>query len=182
MRPLRIGPGELYSQITQMNVYECIDLGISFLGLVIAGITLVFLVRYVRATQELVGASVEQLPRPCVVVEQQPSVKQPEVRESVGAVVYKTTASLVGPYLSFVNVGTGPAINVQFHIKPTDNEASRKLPEMAPNKSFPSTHPLDVLPDKAVVTIEFESVARTRYRTETTIEGRKWVTSWRFTT
>ena len=165
-----------------MDAYQTIDLVIAFSGLVIAGITLVFLVKYVWATQELASASVEQLPRPCVVVEQKPSVKQPEVRESVGAVVYKTTASLVGPSLSFVNVGTGPAVNVQFHVRPTDNEASWKLPEMAPNRSFPSTHPLDVLPDKAVVTIEFESVARTRYRTETTIEGRKWVTSWRFTT
>ena len=124
------------------------------------------------------SSSAEQLPRPCVVLKRSADT-------SDDAVLRDTAVSLAGQnYLCFANVGTGPAVNVQYRVRATGDttqETQCRLPEMGPAESFETTHSLNALPaDSAVVITEFESVAGSRYRTESTVENQMWVTIVRF--
>ena len=149
-------------------------------ALVLAFITLLVLVIYAWHTKTLAQAAVEQLPRPCVVVKLLADA-------SLEAGMENTTCSVQEWNLSFVNVGAGPAVNVHYSVRDADKASDeapgqQQLPPMAPGESFESLRPRNGLPESAVVTIEFESVAGSTYRTETTIKDRKFLTAWRFAT
>ncbi len=87
-------------------------------------------------------------------------------------------------YLIFANVGTGTAVNCRYHIRDTgekgEGETSYQLPEIGPSSCFKSPHILNLLPENAMVIIEYESVAGSHYRTDMTIEDRTWISKIRF--
>ena len=153
-----------------MTMYNFLDLVVGFLTLGVLSWTLWILQKYASDTKTLALTAVEQLPRPCVVV-------QRSADQSNLAILYDTTVSLKDQEsLHFKNVGVGTAVNVRLHIAGgEDGELSFQLPEMGPAESFASGISRNSLPEPAVVVIEFESIAGSRYRTESTIEGKKWV-------
>ena len=155
-----------------MTTYESSILVVSIITLVVLSLTLCFLIRYTNATNTLARTSVEQLPRPCVVLKQLAD-------SSIKAVLTETTTSLPNEPLIFMNVGTGPAVNCRYHVRDTEKtgeaERSCRLPEIEPSGSFESLRVPNSLPENAVVSIEYESVAGSPYRTELVIEDRTWV-------
>ena len=153
-----------------MTMYECLDLVVGFLTLGVLSWTLWIVKGYASDTKTLAWTAVEQLPRPCVVVGR-------SADQSMLAILNDTTVSLDDQErLIFKNVGVGTAVNVRLHIAGGEKgELSFQLPEMGPAESFASGISRSSLPEPAVVVIEFESIAGTRYRTESTIEGNKWV-------
>ena len=158
-----------------MTLYEFLHLVVGLLTLGVLWWTLRVVRGYASDTKALASAAVEQLPRPCVVVRR-------SADQSMSAILNDTTVSLDDQKrLSFKNVGVGTAVNVRLHIAGgEDGELSFQLPEMGPAESFASGISRSSLPDPAVVVIEFESIARSRYRTTSTIEGNKWVTKVEF--
>ena len=160
-----------------MTAYEWGNLTVGILTLGVLSWTLYVLSGYARDTKTLADTAVEQLPRPWVVLKR-------SADPSDMAVLGGTTVSLTddqNPFnpLIFMNVGTGPAVNCRYHVRDTggtgEGKASYQLPEIGPSDSFKSTHILNALPANAVVIIEYESVAGSRYRTDITIEDNKWV-------
>ncbi len=151
-------------------MYNFLDLVVGFLTLGVLSWTLWILQKYASDTKTLALTAVEQLPRPCVVVRRSPD-------HSSMAILNNTTVSLDDQErLIFKNVGIGTAVNVRLHIAGgEDGERSFQLPEMGPAESFASGISRSSLPNPAVVVIEFESIGGSRYRTESTIEGQKWV-------
>ena len=182
-----------------MTTYEYLNLVVSIITLVVLSLTLCFLIRYTKATitlartsvkqlsllskyakdtNTLARTSVEQLPRPYVVLKQ-------SADSSTEAVLRGTTVSLSNENpLIFKNVGTGQAVNCQYHVRDTEEtgegDRSYRLPEIGPSDSFESPHVLNSLPENAVVKIEYESVAGSHYRIELVIEDRKFVRETRF--
>ncbi len=165
-----------------MTTYECLNLVVGLLTLLVLSCTLAVLRKYARDTKTLAGAAVEQLPRPCVVLKR-------SADPSDMAVLKGTTGSLTNDqdsmnYLNFANVGTGPAVNCRYHVKDTGEEGkgetSCQLPEIGPSSCFKSPHIVNSLPENAIVIIEYESVAGSHYRTEMTIEDRMWIPEIRF--
>ena len=160
-----------------MTTHECLSLVAIFLTFGVLSWTLVVLKGYARDTKTLAKVAVEQLPRPFVVLKRS---ADPE-----GLAVLKgTTVSLIGDnhygsHLIFMNVGTGPAVNCRYHVRDTgeteEEKISYQLPEIGPGDSFETHHILNSLPSNAVLSIEYESVAGSPYRTEIAIEDRKWV-------
>ena len=159
-----------------MTTHEFFNLVVGVLTFLVLFWTLWVLRGYARDTKTLAWTAVEQLPRPCVVVRR-------SADPSDLAVLSDTTVSLAAQTkLSFANVGTGVAVNVRYRVVGgTTGDApegtSCQLPEIGSTESFETAHPLNALPAVAVVLIEFESVAGSRYRTESTIEDRRWVTT-----
>ena len=159
-------------------MYECLSLVVGFLTLGVLFTTLVVLKGYARDTKKLADAAVKQLPRPWVVLKRS---ADPSTRTALE----ETEVSLADqPHLIFENVGTGPAVNCRYHVKDTGKEergtTSWQLPEIGPASNFESNYPTNALPGNAVVIIEYESVAGSHYRTEMTIDNRKWVPKIRF--
>ena len=157
-----------------MTVYECFNLAVGVLTLTVLSLTLAVVKAYARDTKKIARAAVEQLPRPCVVVKR-------SADHADNAVLRDTTVSLADQRnLNFANVGTGPAVNCRYHVLrdtwETTDETASQLPEIGPAENFESSHSLNALPESAVVIIEYESVAGSRYRTELMIEDRMWVT------
>ena len=147
-----------------------LDVMVGVLTLLVLAWTLVVLRQYARDTKRIAWAAVEQLPRPCVVVKRSPD-------PSDEAVLRDTTASLGDRHgLTFANVGTGPAVNCRYRIEAADEDTeatSRQLPEIGSAEEFESEHPRNALRDSAIVVIEYESLAGSRYRTEATIAERR---------
>ena len=154
-------------------MYEYFNLAVGVLTLVVLSLTLAVVKAYARDTKKIARAAVEQLPRPCVVVKR-------SADPADDAVLRDTTVSLAYQRnLNFANVGTGPAVNCRYHVRDTGettDETAFQLPEIGPAENFESNHSLNALPESAVVIIEYESVAGSRYRTELMIEDRMWVT------
>ena len=163
-----------------MTKYECLNLVVGVLTFVVLFWTLWVVRGYAHSTKTLAGATktladatktladvaVEQLPRPCVVLERS--------ADSSGEAVLleKTTASLSNDPLNFLNVGTGPAVNCKYHFK--DINDTNQLPEIKPGGAFQSALCLNGLPvDAFVIVIEYESVAGSKYRTEMRISEPK---------
>ena len=91
--------------MTMMTIFEYSSLIVGLLTLVVLSLTLVVLRGYARDTKTLAGVAVEQLPRPCIVL-------QRSADSSAEAVLDGTTVSLADQRrLNFANVGTGPAVN-----------------------------------------------------------------------
>ena len=165
-----------------MTTYEWSNLVVGILTFVVLSLTLLFLIRYTKATNTLARTSVEQLPRPCVVLKQ-------SADSSVEAVSGGTACSLAtepgyNP-LKFVNVGTGPAVNCRYRVVKDTEGTWYQLPAIAPGGDFQSDHPLNGLQSEDAVTviIEYESVAGSHYRTKLSIENlkdRAWVRETRF--
>ena len=157
--------------MTMMTIFEYSSLIVGLLTLVVLSLTLVVLRGYARDTKTLAGVAVEQLPRPCIVL-------QRSADSSAEAVLDGTTVSLADQRrLNFANVGTGPAVNCRYRVKNTADtgETSYQLPEIGPAGNFESDHPLNGLPENAVIIIEYESVAGSSYRTELRVQDRRWV-------
>ena len=154
-----------------MTIYEYLNLIVGFLTFVALSWTLVVLKGYARDTKTLAGVAVQQLPRPYVVLDQ-------SADSSTEAVFRDRTVSLADQHrLKFLNVGTGPAVKCLYRVKDTEDtrETSYQLPEIGPAGNFESDHPLNGLPENAVIIIEYESVAGCSYRTELRIQDRRWV-------
>ena len=139
--------------------------------------TLRVLQEYTRETTKLAKAAAEQMPRPCVVVAR-------SADSSDEAVLEGTTVSLANmKTIHLANVGTGPAVNVRFSIvplgaPPTDNWYQG--PALPSDRHFESTISRNALPEHALLRIEYESVAGSKYFTEVEVEDRRWVRSTRF--
>ena len=166
-----------------MTLYECLNVVVGLLTFSVLSWTLFVLRGYAKDTKTLAGVSVEQLPRPCVVLKRPPD-------HSMEAGIKGTAGSLAGDQdfsspLIFTNVGTGPAVNCRYCVKDTGEtrmvERWCKLPEIEPSSSFQSPDILNSLPEEGIVIIKYESVAGSAYRTDITIEGRRWVEKIRFT-
>ena len=153
-----------------MTMNEYSNLIVGLLTLAVLSWTLVVLMGYARDTKTLARVAVEELPRPCVVL-------QRSVNSSAEAVLNGTTVSLADQhFLNFVNVGTGPAVNCRYRVKGTEGtEDTYQLPEIGQAGNFESQHPRNGLPENAVIIIEYESVAGSSYRTELRIQDRIWV-------
>ena len=157
-----------------MTTYECLSLVASFLTLAALSLTLFVLWGYARDTKTLARVAVEQLPRPFVVLKR-------SVDSSGEAVLAGETTSLIGDahygsHLIFMNIGTVPAVNCQYHVRasdePKEDKISYQLPEIEPGNSFDTHHTLNSLPSNAVLSIEYESVTGSPYRNEMTVKGR----------
>ena len=156
-----------------MTVYEYFNLAVGVLTLAVLSLTLAVVKAYARDTKKIARAAVEQLPRPRVVVKR-------SADPADDAVLRDTTVSLANQRnLNFANVGTGPAVNCRYHVRDTGETTGGtafQLPEIGSAENFESNYSLNALPESAVVIIEYESVAGSRYRTELMIEDRMWVT------
>ena len=155
-----------------MTMYECLALLVGILTLGVLSCTLCVLKKYADDTKIIAKTAVEQLPRPCLVLKR-------SVDTSSEAVVDGHTTGLIDS-LTFVNVGTGPAVNCRYSSRDTEEtekgEVSwEQLPEIGPSKSFNSHRVFNGLPENSVVSIAYESIAGSPYRTEMTIEDRKRV-------
>ena len=154
-----------------MTMYECLSLLVGILTLGVLSCTLCVLKEYAHDTKIIAKTSVEQFPRPCLVLKR-------SVDTSLKAIIAEETIGFLpndDPTLTFVNVGTGPAVNCQYSYRDTEEtekeEVSwQQLPEIRPCRSFTSGRPVNVLPENGVVTIAYESIAGSPYRTEMTIE------------
>ena len=167
-----------------MTIYECLNLVVGAMTFAVGALTLLVLFRtlcvlreYAHDTRKLAIVAVEQLPRPCVVLQQSADT-------SVEAVSYGTACSLLtnkpdepsyNP-LKFMNVGTGPAVKCLYHVVKATPD-TYQLPEIAPGRYFLSDHPLNGLPPENDVNIiiEYESVAGSKYRTELIIQDGRFV-------
>ena len=167
-----------------MTTYERLNLVVGLFTLGVLSWTLCVLRKYARDTNTLARTSVEQLPRPCVVLKR-------SADSSPMAVFLGETTSLSNKsnsneiFLIFMNVGTGPAVNCRYHVRDTEETGKgepsyQQLPEIGPSDSFESLRILNKLPENAVVSIEYESVAGSLYQTEQRIEDRKLVQETRF--
>lgn len=166
-----------------MTKYECLSLVVSILTSGVLFVTFLVLIKYAKDTNTLARTSVEQLPRPCVVLKQ-------SADPSSEAVLTGQTTSLIGDNhygstLIFMNVGTGPAVNCLYRVSDIGGKQrgnhSYHLPEIGPSDSFETSHVLNSLSDNAALSIEYESVAGSPYLTEVVVEDRRWVRETRFT-
>ena len=153
-----------------MNPYEILNLAVGGLTLYVLYRHFNVLRAYAGDTKTLARVAVEDLPRPCIVVQQMPDPSDMAVLEG-------HTASLADK-LSFVNIGPAPAVNCRYSVRATGDSqvAWYQLPELGPAGVLDSRHSLNALPQHCVVIIEYESVAGSRYRTEQTLEDRTRVT------
>ncbi len=161
-----------------MTWYESSSLVISALNLCVLGWTLRTLRGYARDTTTLARCAVEQMPRPCVGVLQVRDVSDRSVLESASVSIDGLST------ICLQNIGTAHAINVRFWVgAPGHGAKGRDFtsgPTIECGDRFDTGHPRNALGDPAVVVIEYESVTGKTYRSETTIEGRRWVKSARF--
>ncbi len=153
-----------------MNAYEILNLAMGILTLVVLYRHFNVLRAYADDTATLAYTAVEQLPRPCVVLNQLPDPSEMAVLEGA-------TASL-GDKLTFANIGPAPAVNCRYSVRATGDTqvAWYELPELAPAGAFEPAHSTNALSPGCVVIIEYESIAGSRYRTEQTVEDRIRVT------
>ncbi len=161
-----------------MTTYEWSNLAVGISTFVVLSFTLFFLIRNTNATITLARTSVEQLPRPCVVLKQ-------SADSSVEAVSDGTACSLSNESncLIFMNVGTGPAVNCRYRVIKDTEGKWYQLPAIAPGCDFQSDHLLNGLQSEDAVIIEYESVASSHYQTELSIgnlKNRMWVQETRF--
>ena len=154
-----------------MSLYE-------ILNLVVGGLTLYVLYRhfnvlrsYASDTKTLARVAVEDLPRPCVVLQETP--------DPSGIAVLESHTACLPDKLRFVNIGPAPAVNCQYRVRATGDThvPTYQLPVLGPARVFDSLNSLQALPRHCVVIIEYESVAGSRYRTEQTLEDRTRLTS-----
>ena len=166
-----------------MTTYECLSLVATFLTFGVLSWTLCVLKGYARDTRTLAATSVEQLPRPCVVLKRS--------ADPLGeALLEGQTTSLIGDqhygsHLIFMNVGNVPAVNCRYRVRGSGEtekeEISYDLVEIEPSDSFETSHILNSLPENAVINIEYESITGSHYRTEVVVENRHRVRETRFT-
>ena len=94
-----------------MNPYEILNLAIGSLTLCVLYRHFKVLRAYAGDTKKLARVAVEDLPRPCIVVQQLPDPSDMAVLEG-------HTASLPDK-LSFVNIGPAPAVNCRYSVRAT---------------------------------------------------------------
>jgi len=118
---------------------------------------------YTRQTQIVTRTAVEQLPRPCVTILQRADTSDLAIlNETVGSVGSVNT-------VWFVNVGTGPAVNVRFSaqpVNPAEQSTWYQAPALGPGERFDTGYPRNSLENEAVVLVEYESVGGAKYRSE----------------
>ena len=156
-----------------MTMYEWSSLVVGILTLGVLSCTLCVLKKYADDTKIIAKTSVEQLPRPCLVLKRSADAS-PET------VIAKDTTKLCDLFLIFVKVGTGPAVNCLYSSRDTGETekgepSCRQLPEIGPSDCCVSEIPRNTLPKNSVVSIAYESIAGSPYRTEITIKDEKWV-------
>lgn len=160
-----------------MNSYEIATLALATLNLGVLSSTLWILRGYAKNTGILARCAVEQTPRPCVTIHQ--------LRDPSDVAVFESTSISIESFrtLHFANVGTAPAVNLRFSVGvPNSTEQSEFTsgPVLDAGESFDSAYPRNALADRALIVIEYESVAGSSYRSEAVIEDRRWVKSVRF--
>ena len=134
--------------------------------------TLIKLCQYTSDTKRLADVAVDEMSRPCVLVEQYAD-------STDGAIIEGHGGSIAGSQtLRFKNVGTAPAINVRYKLQTMSDGffEAEGLP-LAPEEIFVSNWSRQSLLDPAEVVIEFESLGGGKYRTKTVIENRCWLKS-----
>jgi len=158
-----------------MSWYEIGDLVLQTLTLVVLVFTLLKLKEYTADTKQIAKASVEQLPRPCVIVMQDSDSSDYAILEGVGASISKH------PTLRFKNVGTGLGLNIKYEID--TGSASSFVADGAPpqpGEVFVSSWSRQSLGDPAKIVVTFDSLGGAKYRATTLIEGRQWVKNAQF--
>ncbi len=153
-----------------MTLYEAGTLVIQSATLIVLYRTLVKLRQYTDETKRMADLTEEQLPRPCVLVLQNPDSSDDAIVEGQGG-------SIAGSQtLRFKNVGTAPAIAIRYQIQTTQSQpfVAEGFP-LAAGEVFVSTWARQSLSDPSRVIAEFESLSGARYQTETVIESYKWI-------
>ncbi len=158
-----------------MRPFEKLSLVVQVATLIVLYLTLRWLKKYTKETTRLADAAVEEMSRPCVQV-------HAETDQSDEAILEGQAASISSVhYLAFRNVGTGTALNFKFSGETSSPKAQMTDgPALAPGQVFTSNFPRNALSDPATVIAEFETLSGAKYRTETLIEGRRWVKESRF--
>lgn len=149
---------------------EVAGLIVQFLILAVLSITLIKLWEYTNETKRLADVAVEEMSRPCVLVEQ-------HADSTDDAIIMGHGGSITGSQsLCFRNIGTAPAINVRYKLQTMSDRffEATGLP-FAPGEVFVSSWSRQSLVDPAKVVVEFESLGGGKYGTETVIENRCWL-------
>jgi hypothetical protein len=150
--------------------YEIGNLLLQMITLVVLFLTLMKLNEYVADTKRIADASVEQLPRPCIIVMQDSDSTDYAIVEGVGASISKY------PTLRFKNVGTGPGLNINYEIDTGSVSAfvADGAP-LQPGEVFVSSWSRQSLGNPATIVVTFDSLGGTKYRATPLIEDRQWV-------
>ncbi|MGH9365814.1 MAG: hypothetical protein ACRD1B_11210 [Thermoanaerobaculia bacterium] len=151
---------------------------ISFLTLVVLLFTLRRLAAYVRETKGLKLASIEQveaLQKPCLVVETLPESNPAQVEKLADE------QGRTAPRIQLRNVGTGVALKIEYEIETEGKKLhGRSCSYLEPGTTHSTEIPRWRLGEKALVTIDYDSMSETSYRTVTTIKGRDTFEGFRF--
>ena len=153
-----------------MNLYEILNLVVGGLTLCVLCWHFTVLRAYAGDTNTLARVAVEDLPRPCVVLQ--------ETSDSSDSSVLEGHTACVPAHLGFVNIGSAPAVNCQYSVRAAGDTQvpTYQLPVLLPARVFDSLNSVEALPPHCVVIIEYESVAGSRYRTQQTLEDRRRLT------
>ncbi len=151
---------------------------ISFLTLVVLFFTLRRVAVYVRETKALRLATIEQaeaLQKPCLVVEALPEANPAQVEKLADE------QGRPAPRIQFKNVGSGVALKVDYALE-TDGKKlhGRSCSYLEAGTTHSTEIPRWRLGENALVTIDYESMSQTKYRTVTTIKGRDTLEGFRF--
>ena len=161
-----------------MSTYELGNLILQVLTFTVLTVSLWKLFQYTAFTQDLAGAAVEEMSRPCVQVFQ-------EIDETDEGAIGGHSASIVDmDYIAFRNIGTAPALNFRYEVQTSQSKPySSTGPSLLPGQVFTSDAARNALLDpEATVVCEFETLSGVKYRTKTVIQNRRWVKHTRFET
>ena len=151
---------------------------ISFLTLVVVFLTLRRAAAYIREVKALNLAALEQaeaLQKPCLVVETLPESNPAQVEKQADE------QGRTAPRIQLRNVGTGVGLKVDYEIETEGKKLhGRSCSYLEPGTTHSTEIPRWRLGEKALVTIDYESMSETKYRTVTTIKGRDTFEGFRF--
>jgi len=159
-----------------MSIYECANLGLLALTFLVLLLTLLQIKTYTRETKRLADAAIEQLPLPYVALVVQSDSSDRALLEGLAVSIANEGT------LRFKNIGTGPALNLGCHVGPTEGGVPVSVggPPLAPGEAFDSAYNRNALDDPALIRVDYQSLGGVRFRSEVTIEERRWPKNFKF--
>jgi hypothetical protein len=154
-----------------------VNLGLLALTLYVLWRTLLQVKAYTCETKRLADAAIEQLPRPCVALVVESDSSDRALIEGLAVSIAN-----VGT-LRFKNIGTGSALNLVCHVGATEGSVDTVSvggPPLAPGEAFDSAYNRNALDDPALIRVDYQSLGGARFRSEVTIEGRRWAKNFKF--
>jgi hypothetical protein len=160
------------------DVWLWISPAINVLTLVVLFFTLRRVAAYVTQANALKLATIEQaeaLQKPCLVVEALPEANPAQVEKQADE------QGRPSPRIQFKNVGSGVALKVEYVLEADGKKLhGRSCSYLEPGVNHNTEIPRWKLGENTVVTIDYESMSQTKYRTVTTIRGRDTFEGFRF--